>query len=118
MLEYDEKRLKAVIEALANIEPALTLPLLRTLLVVAKYPSISVNDLADRIDAPQQTASRYVSILQGRYHSVSATENTFINSPLLSQEVSTDDPRRRALFLTSRGKSRVVAFLNRLYEPK
>jgi DNA-binding MarR family transcriptional regulator len=70
------------------------------LVAIAAEPGISVNELAQRIDVPQQSASRYVSVLLGRYQDPMAGPQTRI---LVEQRISEEDPRRRALFLTLEG---------------
>ena len=42
-------------------EPDLSIPLLRTLIAVFLKADMSINDLAEAIGAPQQSASRYVT---------------------------------------------------------
>ncbi len=89
--------LRAVLGAVPH---GLGLGPLGALLAVASEPGLSVNDLADRLGVPQQTASRHVSQLMGRYQESAAEEPP---APLLEQRVSVEDPRRRALFLTPDG---------------
>jgi DNA-binding MarR family transcriptional regulator len=113
--EIDAERLEAVLRALRSIGNDLSLPMLITLAVIARNPGLSVNDLAERIEVPQQTASRYVAILQGRYQLVGGSENTFGSKPLISLQVSANDPRRRALFLTEHGKMRLSLFIAELF---
>lgn len=96
-------RLRAV---LAAVPPGLGLGPLGALLAVAEEAGLSVNDLAERIGAPQQTASRYVAQLLGRYQ-----ESAGPPVPLLEQRVSMDDPRRRALFLTPDGFAAVESLV-------
>ena len=108
-------RLGALLTALHSIDVDLSLPLLLTLVAVARQPGMSINGLAKRIQVPQQTASRYVAILQGRYHLSSASANSFADKPLLSLQVSTNDPRRRALFVTSHGDDVLKGIINQLY---
>lgn len=115
MTDFNISRLDAVARALRSIESELSLPLLLTLTAVARHPGISVNELAQQIDVPQQTASRYVSILQGRYQMLDSGENSFARNPYLSLTVSAVDPRRRAIFLTSRGKGRLAEIIQELY---
>jgi DNA-binding MarR family transcriptional regulator len=109
------EQLGAVLDALRSSGSDLSLPLLMTLVAVAREPGLSVNELAERVQVPQQTASRYVGILQGRYQMPAGSENSFAADPLLSLQVSGNDPRRRALFLTRRGKQRLVQFIKLLY---
>jgi DNA-binding MarR family transcriptional regulator len=118
MSPFNPRRLSAVFDALGPIETNLGLPLLLALLAIAKSPGLSINDLAELINVPQQTASRYVAILQGRYQSPGQIENVFARHPLVSFEVSAEDPRRRALYLTARGQARVAEFLDKLDEKK
>lgn len=91
--------LQGLIDALSPYQGTINLPLLISLMMVARNEGLSVNELAEQVGIPQQTASRYVSVLSGRY------EGTNISTdPLLSQVISTDDPRRRAMYLTDAGK--------------
>lgn len=90
-------RLKAVFAA---IPLGMGLGQLGALLAVASEEGLSVNDLADRIGAPQQTASRYAAQLMGRYQEAGDDKPAI---PLVEQRVSLDDPRKRALFLTADG---------------
>jgi DNA-binding MarR family transcriptional regulator len=115
MSKLDPDQLEAALIALRSIGSDLSLPLLITLLAVARVPGLSVNELAERIQVPQQTASRYVAVLQGRYQMAGANEVTSAGKPLISLQVSTDDPRRRALFLTRYGETRLARFIERLY---
>ena len=103
----DRRRLDSLCRLLRSLEPDLNLGLALTLVSVAREPGISVNELADRIDVPQQTASRYAAILQGRYELPGGDLSIFARNPLLSLEVSAQDPRRRALFLTPHGRKRL-----------
>lgn len=108
----------AVSALLERIEDDLGLPLTRVLFGVFLKPGMSVNELADSLRVPQQTASRYVAVLQGRYEA-SSSSPVSPSSPLLALEVSQSDPRRRALFLTLEGKKRVeklIANYSRDYE--
>ena len=114
MIGLDPGRVTAMLEALCSAEAELSLPSLIVLLAVAEEPGISVNDVADRAGLPQQTASRHVAMLQGRYQSLSGT-NPWVLKPLLSQEINVADPRRRALFLTSNGTSTLEGILSKMY---
>jgi DNA-binding MarR family transcriptional regulator len=89
---------------LKSIETDLNLSLALALVAVAREPGLSVNELAERLDVPQQTASRYAAILQGRYDLPESESNKLTRNPFLSLEVNAHDPRRRALYLTSYGK--------------
>lgn len=108
-------RAGVLLGALKGESDTLTLPLLMTLLAVGRKPGISVNELADEIGSPQQTASRYVAILQGRYQSVASQTDAFVRAPLIALEVSADDPRRRALGLTRAGQKRLEAFVESVF---
>jgi DNA-binding MarR family transcriptional regulator len=73
---------------------------LLALLTIALRPGLSINELAEALNMPQQSASRYASILLGR------TEDqltTLIKSPYISQSINDQDPRKRALNLTPAG---------------
>lgn len=115
MADFDNEKLTALLSALVAVGEDLSLPLLQSLVVVARHGGISVNELAEEMDIPQQTASRYIAILQGRYQFPTNLDNAFAKRPLLSLEVSTEDPRRRALYLTDAGKVRIMEVLNILY---
>jgi DNA-binding MarR family transcriptional regulator len=112
---FNHHQLDAVLAALRSMGGDLSLPLLITLFTIARTPGISINELADRIQVPQQTASRYVAILQGRYQMASGAGSMFASAPLLSLRVSANDPRRRALFLTPEGRTRLAGILEKLY---
>ena len=97
----DERSLLAgLCAAMVGVGDFLSLPQLICLLTVAAEPGLSVNDLAARISVPQQSASRYVAALLGRYQSV--VDRGPIE-PLIRQEVSSDDPRKRALYINEAG---------------
>ena len=91
----------------------LSIEVLSALLTIALEPGISVNELADRLHAPQQTASRYASILLGRYQEPTVTKEP-PKDPLVTQEVHATDPRKRAMFLTDRGEEFVALVLSYL----
>lgn len=105
-----DARLEGAFRLLRSLQPDLNLSLAVTLLAVAREPGLSVNELADRVSAPQQTVSRYVAILQGRYELLG--DESFAPHPLLTLEVSAQDPRRRAIFLTPHGTTRVLEILS------
>jgi DNA-binding MarR family transcriptional regulator len=92
--------LAGVRTALLGLQGELSLGQLVALLTVACDPGLSVNDLADRTGVPQQTASRNVAMLLGRYEMPNGQGP---QHPLISQGVSEHDPRKRALFLTDTG---------------
>ncbi len=95
-------RLAMIRKALGASRPDLTLGQLISLLVIALEPGLSVNDLAARVPVPQQSASRNVAVLLGRYASPIPGEPC---EALISQEINPLDPRKRALFLTETGKA-------------
>jgi DNA-binding MarR family transcriptional regulator len=99
--------LLALSHLLEQVEGDLGLPLSRTLVAVSLEPGLSVNELAERLGVPQQTASRYVAILQGRYEAPSIPLSVSARTPLLALEISQLDPRRRALFVTPEGEKRI-----------
>lgn len=102
-----QMRLLRLRDAFASL-PTLKLDLLVNLLTIAAEPGLSVNELADKTDTPQASASRYVSVLAGRYQG--DTSEPMI--PLVAQEIRADDPRRRALFLTPEGHQAVMSIIN------
>jgi DNA-binding MarR family transcriptional regulator len=92
----------------------LSLEVLMGLLAIALEPGVSVNELAERLHTPQQTASRYAAILLGRYQEPTVASGQPPKWPLVVQEVHAEDPRRRAMFLTDRGKEFVDDLLSHL----
>jgi DNA-binding MarR family transcriptional regulator len=111
-------KLAGLANALRPLQPELGLPQLLALLVIAGEPGLSVSDLADRLGIPQQTASRHVAILAGRYQGAfgPTSENSGRSKldPLISQEISESDPRRRALFISKQGRSLLDGVAKRL----
>lgn len=101
----DPQRLRDLRDAIAAAGDELSLPQLLALLTVAVEPNLSVNDLAERMSVPQQSASRFVAVLLGRYQSASGNGP---KEPLIDQGVSTTDPRKRALTLTPAGRDLVT----------
>ena len=97
---------------LAGVE--MSIPLLRTLIAVALNQNQSVTELAELIGAPQQTASRYISVLQGRYQTADAS-SVFSREPLIVQKPSASDLRRYELHLTTRGAAKLEAILDRIF---
>lgn len=73
---------------------------LLALLTIALRPGLSINELAEALNMPQQSASRYASILLGRAEDQLAA---LIKSPYISQSINDQDPRKRALNLTAAG---------------
>jgi len=103
----EASRLAAIFSALANCQSELSLPQVLALLAIARTPGLSVNDLAERLDQPQQTVSRHVSVLLGRYQ----MSETVLPRVFIRQEVSTIDPRSRALFLAAEGETLLKALV-------
>lgn len=88
--------------ALMAVQGHISLPQLVVLLTIRIEPGLSVNDLADKLNIPQQSASRYVALLAGRYQT--ETEQPLFE-PLVLQRISDSDPRSRALYITPAGDS-------------
>jgi DNA-binding MarR family transcriptional regulator len=95
-------RLASLSEALAPWQTVLNLPQVLALVAIARTPGLSVNELADSLGLPQQTVSRHVAILLGRYQTTPEASQTGVTS-FIRQEISASDPRRRALFLSDDG---------------
>ena len=108
----DQSRLISLTDALRPLQDQLGLSRLVCLLTIAAEPGLSVTELAARINAPQASTSRYVSLLLGRYQE----EKGEAPAPLISQQVSKEKPRQRALFLTGHGSAFVAAIIVALYE--
>ena len=94
--KLDTTRLEAVFQLLRSLQPDINLSLAVTLLAVAREPGLSVNEIAERVDAPQQTVSRYVATLQGRYEMPG--NESFARHPLLALEVSAQGPTATSRF--------------------
>jgi DNA-binding MarR family transcriptional regulator len=114
-----QTKLAALASALRPLQTELGLPQLLALLTIAGEPGLSVNELADRLDLPQQTASRYVAALAGRYQGAFGPVNAEDHGrskldPLITQEVSQSYPRRRALFVSKQGRVLLDAMAKRL----
>ena len=92
-------------DALLAVQGQLSLQQLVALLTIGADPGLSVNELADRMRIPQQSASRHVAVLTGRY------QNDSTGAPLdvlVLQQISPSDPRSRALHLTSAGETLIA----------
>lgn len=96
----DSERIWQVASDLKIWGGQLGLPALVVLLCVASKPGLSVNDLAAELGIPQQSASRAVAQLAGRYH----TDGDRPPVEYVEQRVKRDDPRSRALFPTDAGR--------------
>jgi DNA-binding MarR family transcriptional regulator len=86
---------------------AMGLPPLVCLLTIAVEPGLSINDLAERTGVPQQSVSRHVAALLGRYQ----TDLLANFDPLVEQHINAEDPRKRALHLTPAGREIVARLL-------
>lgn len=97
-----------LVRAIEPVQAELSLSQFLALCRVAIEPGLSVNDLAERMRCPQQTASRHVAALLGRYETYgdadgdSGGRSKF--DPLIAQEISQNDPRKRALFVSNQGR--------------
>lgn len=86
--------------ALWAVQRQLSLQQLVALLIIGIEPGLSVNDLANRMDIPQQSASRHVAVLTGRYQN----DHHQAADVFVVQQISPSDPRSRSLHLTSAGE--------------
>lgn len=100
-------RLGAMFEGLRPWQSVISLAQVLALIAIAKSPGLSVNELAEKLDQPQQTVSRHVSILLGRYQ----TSETVVPTVFIRQEVNVSDPRSRALFLAPEGEALLKALV-------
>lgn len=107
----DVERLSSLRSSLGKLQDTISLPQLVALLCVGVEPGLSVNELAERMGIPQQTASRYASVLLGRYESPTTAQP---KEPLVTQGVSQRDARSRALYLTAAGQEVLVALASSL----
>ncbi len=98
-------RLEAVFDALKPWQSAISLSQALALIVIARHPGLSVNELTEKLDQPQQTVSRHVAILLGRYQ----TSETIEPRAFIRQEINVNDPRSRALFLSREGHALLKA---------
>lgn len=87
-------------DALLTIQGNLSLQQLVALLTIGAEPNLSVNALAASLGIPQQSASRHIAFLTGRYQN-DATDT--VPDILVAQQISVSDPRSRALHLTEAG---------------
>jgi DNA-binding MarR family transcriptional regulator len=105
---HEATRLRLIRKALLTLPPGLTLEHAISLLTVALEPGLSVNELAERIRSPQQSASRYAAALLGRYQSLTSEIE---REPLIVQQINPEDPRKRALFLNETGREIVARMI-------
>ncbi len=97
----DLSRLKRLERVLKTVSQDLNLPQVVCLLIIGANPGLSVNALSESSGYPQQSTSRHISILLGRYQIDPETPPI---EPLITQGVNAEDPKKRALFLTDRGR--------------
>lgn len=109
------KSLERVFGALLGIPDALGLPHLVCLLAIDARPGLSVNELASMTSYPQQSVSRYIALLLGRYENAVGPSLT---EPLVDQSISATDPRKRALKLTPAGHALVQDFIGSIFAGK
>jgi DNA-binding MarR family transcriptional regulator len=100
--DLESDRLAALTEALGPWQTVLSISQVLALTAIAETPGLSVNELAENLGLPQQTVSRHVAILLGRYQT-SPDQPPASLATLIRQEISAADPRRRALFLSVDG---------------
>ena len=106
----DPALLATLRDRLLPLQHKLSLPQLLSLLSIAAEPGLSVSDLGERLRIPQASASRYASVLLGRYEGPAGNPVT----PLISQEINKRNPRRRALTLTDEGRRLLLGFCHSL----
>lgn len=106
-------KLIAVSSALKHVQAELSLGQVVALIAIATEPGLSVNELAERLQIPQQSASRHVAALLGRYQTEPA-ESRSRASALIKQEINPEDPRRRALSVSEGGRKLLEEMLARL----
>ncbi len=104
----ERTKLAGLFNSLQPLQSELSLPQFLALLQIALNPALSVNELSERLGCPQQTASRHVAALLGRYQgrvSALGAEGMARSKldPLIVQEISQSDPRSRALSLSKYG---------------
>lgn len=100
--DLENDRLAALSHALAPWQTVLSISQVLALTAIAQTPGLSVNELAENLGLPQQTVSRHVAILLGRYQTAPDQPPATL-ATLIRQEISASDPRRRALFLSDDG---------------
>lgn len=104
--DYNDS-LEALRVELASLQGHMSLHHLVTIMTIHLSPGMSVNELADTTAVPQQTASRTIATLMGRYQ----TESDQITAaPLVEQRVSATNPRSRAVYLTHEGQELIERF--------
>jgi DNA-binding MarR family transcriptional regulator len=103
----ETSRLDAIFKAFSKYQAEISLPQALALITIARTPGLSVNELAERLDQPQQTVSRHVAVLLGRYQ----ISETVVPRAFIRQEVNVKDPRSRALFLSPEGQSLLKALV-------
>lgn len=107
-LELPVARLRG---ALMILQHSLSLPHLLVLLTIRLRQGLSVNELAECLNIPQQSASRHVALLTGRYQTEVSSP---FPEPLISQRINETDPRKRALYLSDAGESLIERLMDLL----
>jgi DNA-binding MarR family transcriptional regulator len=98
--DEDKPEIVRLRDALLTIQGNLSLQQLVALLTIGAEPNLSVNALAASLGIPQQSASRHIAFLTGRYQN---DETNAAPDILVAQQISISDPRSRALHLTEAG---------------
>jgi DNA-binding MarR family transcriptional regulator len=109
-----KSQLEALDAGLREAGPDLNIPSMRILIAVAIQPHLSIIELARKLGIRQQTVSRYVAYLQGRYQTA-ASRRGFAREPLLGNRPDWTDGRRYELVLTPTGAVRLDAILKAVY---
>ena len=112
-----QSRLLRLVSSFQPLQGELSLPQLLALARIALEPGLSVNELAERLDCAQQTASRHVAALLGRYQgSLDAQSGAGRSAldPLISQEINKSDPRSRALYPSKQGAALLERIISKL----
>lgn len=100
-------RLRAALQA---VQGELSLSQLVILLLLVERPGLSIGEVAEITSLPQQTASRLILQLSGRYQ----IDPGGAPVEYIRQEVGDDDPRKRALFLTDKGEAVLTSIFKNL----
>lgn len=94
-----------VLQLLSELQNAgLTLAHAQVLFLLYESPGVSVNDVSELLEMPQQSASRIISQLSGRYEISPGRQPV----ELVRHEVGREDTRKRALYLTTAGNALVT----------
>lgn len=104
-----EARFLGHLQSQLSAVEALGLPPLICLLAIAQDEGLSVTELSERTGSPQQSVSRYVSMLLARYQ---LDVTTTPPPALIEQRINPADPRKRALYLSDGGRDVIRALLS------